>query len=350
MTGYEVRVLRDPGAVQLLRAEWDQLADRCGLGFASRPSYGLTWFSALGKGELAVTRVTRDGRLVALAPLHRRSVLGQDVLRWLGHGLGTIGEVLAVDADAAAALWDHLATQAATLQLTHVRLDDVATLALRRHRQWQVELTVDDRVPLVELPPGSTAATLRSKRSLTRLARYRNALADQGRAFEVELVDDVEGLRARWDDVARVAAAADQGRGRTDLCAAPWDRFTRELLEQEAQAGRLLLVGSVVGGRWASHEVGLRVGGVLHLWLSRFDPELRSFAPGHLLAEHMVDRSAELGLTGLDMGLGENDYKLAWAGTGYDVGTVTAFPVGSSSVRARAVLAGAGLRGRLRRS
>jgi CelD/BcsL family acetyltransferase involved in cellulose biosynthesis len=84
------------------------------------------------------------------------------------------------------------------------------------------------------------------------------------------------------------------------------------------------------------------------LWLSRFDPEARSYAPGHLLAEHMVNRSEELGIHALDLGPGENDYKLAWAGAAYDVATLTAFPAGSIRLRTRAGLLAGRLRSELR--
>jgi CelD/BcsL family acetyltransferase involved in cellulose biosynthesis len=345
---HDVRVLQDGAALQDLLPEWEELSARCGQGFASLPSYGLSWFRALGRGTLAVTAVRRGGRLVAVAPLHRRAILGQDVLRWLGHGLGTVGELVTEDVAAATAVWDHLLTTGSALQLTHVRLDDVGTLALRRSRGWRVRVRVDDRCPTLPLPVGTTAASVRGKRSLTRLTRYRNALQTGGRPFAVEVVTDVAGLRAHWPEVVAVAAAADEGRGRTNLCAPPWDRFTLPFLEQEAQAGRLRLVGATAGGRWCAHEVGLLVGGTLHLWLSRFDPRLRGVSPGHLLAVELVDRAADLGVDGLDFGLGENDYKLAWADGGYDVGSLSAVPADGPALRARAALAGSGLRAALR--
>lgn len=335
-----VQVLRRVEDAVALVPEWDGLADRCALGFAARPSYSLTWFKALGRGELAVVTARRDGRLVAVAPLHLRRLLGQPVLRWLGHGLGTVGEVLAEDQAAASSVWEHLAAQGVPLQLTHVRLDDAGTLALRRSPSWSVRLEVDDRCPVLSLPPGIDAAALRSKRSTKRLRQYREALEREQGPFLLEVVQDAEALRRRWPDVVRVAAAADAGRDRIDLCAPPYDAFTLSFLEEEARAGRLLLVGATAGGRWVAQEVGVRTGDRFAMWLSRFDPLLSGYAPGHLVLSDLLPRAGELGLTCLDFGPGENAYKLAWAGTAYDIATLTAVPGGQRRVRARLQVAG----------
>ncbi len=322
----DVHVVGDGPDLAPLLEEWDALADRQSTGFASRPSYGLAWWRELGTGELALVTGRRDGRLVALAPLHRRTLLGQPVLRWLGHGLGTVGELLADDDEAARAVWDALAEQGCPLQLVHVRLDSRSTLALRRSEAWDVRLTVDDRCSGVPLPVGTVSSDLRGATSLKRLRRYRNALAREGRPFDVEVVDDLDGLHRWWPEVQRVAADADRGRDRTDLCGSPYDAFTLPFLEAEARAGRLLIVGGTVGGVWSAHEVGLRHGRRLDLWLSRFDPTLAQVGLGHLVAEAMVDRHDALGIDALDFGIGENAYKAAWTTTGYDVATLLAVP------------------------
>lgn len=62
------------------------------------------------------------------------------------------------------------------------------------------------------------------------------------------------------------------------------------------------------------------------LWLSRFDPELRGVAPGHLLLQHLVERHDELGISHLGFGIGENADKLAWTTTGVDVCDLVAAP------------------------
>lgn len=335
----EVEVVTSAGpALDALVPEWDELARRRGQGYSCRPTYGLSWWAELGTGELHVVAARRRGELVAVAPLHRRTLLGQPVLRWLGHGLGTVGRVVASDLVAAGVVWSVLAAERTPLQLTHVQLDDPATLALRRSAHTQVQLTVDDLCPVLPLPPGLRARDLRSGRSLKRLAGYRAALAREQGAVDVEVVTDVDALHARWPDIVRVAADADRGRGRQNLCAPPYDRFALAFLEQEARAGALLILGLTVGGRWVAHEIGVRNQVRLDLWLSRFDPALDRYPLGHLLAHWLVEQHDELGLELLDMGLGENAYKLAWTTSAYDVGTVLSAPSGLTRLRAQLAL------------
>jgi len=347
----DVEIVTARGArLDRLVPAWAALAAAHGRSFVSRPAYGLAWFGTLGgRGRLHVVTVRRAGVLVALAPLHRRTLLGQPVLRWLGHGLGTIGEVLTADEQAADALWTALAAQGAVLQLTHVRPDDPAMLALRRHRGYAHHLRIDNRCPVIPLPPGTTARALRSKHSLARLARYRNALTREDRPFRVEVVDTVDGLRRRWPDIVAVAAVADAGRDRDNLCGPPYDVFTFAVLEAEAGAGNLLVVGALVGERWVAHDIGLRTGTVLEQWLTRFDPELTKYSPGHLMREWVVDHHDQLVVDTVDQLLGETAIKLSWSRHGYDVATLTAAltaaptaaPSGLGLARARLGLAAA---------
>ncbi len=329
-------VVRGTGSeLDALFPEWTALAQASGRTFYSRPWYSLAWWSKLGRGELAVCCLRRGGRLVALAPLHRRRLAGQHVLRLLGHGLGTIGEVLAVDDAAAASLWDVVAEEAAPLQLKHVRPSDPAILALRRHPRWRHHIEIDDRCPLLHLPPGSTSRQVRSARTLRRLASYRTGLARAGSPFRVEVVDDLPGLNRRWPDMVRAAALADAESGRLNLLAPPWQAFTRTLLEREASNGTLLVFGGIVGERWVAHEIGFRHTSATVLWLSHYEPALAAHSPGHLLEEWMVDHHDELGIDTMDGLLGENSFKLSWANDGYDVATVTAATAGLVLCRAR---------------
>ena len=336
----EVDVVSSTGPeLDALVPEWDELARSCGQGYSCRPTYGLSWWAELGVGELHLVAARRAGKLVAIAPLHRRTLLGQPVLRWLGHGLGTVGRVVASDLVAAGAVWSVLASERTPLQLTHVQLDDPATMALRRSAHTQVLLTVDDLCPVLPLPAGLRARDLRSARSLKRLAGYRTALEREQGAVDVEVVTDLDGLHARWPDIVRVAADADRERSRQNLCAPPYDRFTLAFLEAEARAGGLLVLGLTVGGRWVAHEIGVRHRTRLDLWLSRLDPALDRYPLGHLLAHWLVEQHDELGVELLDMGLGENAYKLAWTTSAYDVGTVLSAPSGLGRVRAQLALA-----------
>lgn len=324
---YEVEVVTEPGdRLKQVADEWSTLAARHGRDFYASPAYSLSWWSHLGSGQLAVVCVRRNGKLVGLAPLHHRKLAGMRHARLLGHGLGTIGEILVADDDAATRLWDFLAEDGAPLQLTHVRTDSAAILALRRHPAWDLHCVVDDRCPLVQMPPGSIARDLRTQRSLRQFTRHRTALEKAGTPFGIEVIVDLEGLTRRWDDIVRVAAIADAGTGRQNLFAAPWVGFTRAFLQAEAEDGNLLIVGATAGGQWMAQDVGIRRGPVLAQWVSRFDSAFSRQSPGHLIQEWLANHHDELGIDTIDALLGENAFKLAWANGGYDVATVIAAP------------------------
>lgn len=332
----EVRAVHEVGAeLDALVPEWDALARRHGLDFACRPSYALAWWVELGSGRLEVVTARRDGRLVAVAPLHRRHVLGQPVLRWLGHGLGAVGELVAEDEAAASAVWAWLADRGTPLQLTPLRLDDTGTLALRRAERLEVRLDVDERCLVLQLAPGSRASDVRGTRSLKRLASYRGALARQDLPLAVELITDLEGLRRAWPEIVRVAADAARDRPGPNLCAPPYAELTRRFLEQEARAGALVVAGVTVGGRWAGHLVLPRSGRSLSLWLLRTDPVLGRYGLAHLLMEQLVDRHDEVGVERIDLGVGESSFRSPWSNTAYDVATAVAAPRHAGVVQAR---------------
>lgn len=328
--------------LEALLPAWSALSDELGESFYARPWYSLAWWSELGKGELAVYCVHRGSRLVALAPLHRRRLLGQPVLRLLGHGLGTVGEILVVDNSAATALWQAIADDGAALQLTHVRPDAAAILALRHHPRWQQRVEINDRCPVARLSRYSTARDLRGQRTLRQFARYRAALDRASTPFdvEVEVVDDLDGLERRWPDMVRVAALADADGRRQHLFAAPWVSFTRRFLEQEANNGTLLVLGGTAGGQWVAHDIDFCTGQTLTQWVSRFDPALAARSPGHLILEWLVNHHDDLYVDTIDALLGENSLKSLWANSGYDVATVTAATTELTVARARLGLAG----------
>lgn len=320
--------------------EWTVLADSCGRSFYGRPWYSLSWWSQIGRGELAVFWARRAGRLVALAPLHRRRIAGQEVLRLLGHGLGTIGEILVEDEAAGQALWEFVARDGAALQLTHVRPDDAAMLALRRHSQWRQHIEINDRCLARPLPKGVATRDLHSKRTLRHLARHRRDLERAHGPFRIEVIDDVLGLRSRWPDMARVAERADANRDRLNLFGPPWAEFTRTLLEHEATHGTLIILGATAGGRWFAHQVAFRHHAEMALWVSRFDPAYAAYRPGHLIHEWLVDHHDERGVASFDSLLGEDSFKLSWTNTGYDVATLTAATTRLTLCRARLAIAG----------
>ncbi|MEV4216858.1 GNAT family N-acetyltransferase [Nonomuraea sp. NPDC049725] len=96
------------------------------------------------------------------------------------------------------------------------------------------------------------------------------------------------------------------------------------------------------GPRLLAAHFGLRAGGVLHWWFPVYDPEFARLAPGWMLLRELVSAAPALGVTRIDLGRGEDEYKRR-AKTGETQvcqGVVTRNPVrraaASAETRARA--------------
>ena len=92
----------------------------------------------------------------------------------------------------------------------------------------------------------------------------------------------------------------------------------RHLLHTRETAFSGILSGVYAGDRLLAAHFGIRADGVLHWWFPVYDPELSSLAPGWILLRELVIASPELGITRIDLGRGEDNYK-RWAKTGEDI-------------------------------
>ena len=305
--------------------EWDDLAEGLSQRVATRPSYALAW-NRVGRGRTAVCTIRRHGRLVGLAPVHARTRFGVTALRLPAHGLGTIGSFLATDEAALGDLLDGIADRNMALQLDHVDLTDPLLAMLRASPRWSVDVVATEQCLTIDLAAGQGAESLRGRRTLKTLSRLERALERAGTPATVEVVCEPDHLAQRWPDIVAVAAAADEHSGRDDFCAPPLASFSRPLLDAEARAGRLLVVGLLVGGRWSAHEIMFRTGSTAEMWMARFHPDVRRYQPGQLLQRRLADRHDHLGVERFDYLFGTSEFKSQWANGGYRVGSIVAVP------------------------
>ncbi|MGR6912901.1 GNAT family N-acetyltransferase [[Actinomadura] parvosata] len=106
------------------------------------------------------------------------------------------------------------------------------------------------------------------------------------------------------------------------------------------------------GPRLLAAHFGIRSGGVLHWWFPVYDPELARLSPGWILLRELVGAAPALGVTRIDLGRGEDEYKRR-AKTGESVvcqGIVTRNPVRRAAVTALARAREMARNGRFRRS
>ncbi|MDV8056357.1 GNAT family N-acetyltransferase [Rhodococcus sp. IEGM 1343] len=312
-----------------LRDEWDALAERVGTVFSSRRSYALNAPRPAGS-ELVFVHVRRGTRLVALAPMFVTRLGPLKVAKILGAGQGVPTELLSEDDASSRVLWDAVDRCGLIFYADSMIGDRNAVEALGAHQRWRSESIVRERVPVIDVPEGSTARDVRGHSSLKRLGKYRRQAERAGSPLTMETIRDAKHFERRWADISRLAAASTLHSDRTDYLAeeSPADpsASAKDFLAREAAAGRLTLSGVSVEGRWRAHQICVRTGARLEAWLTHYDPEVAKYQPGHQMMEWFVQSHDELDVTVLDLGVGVNDIKKSWSTSGYDVLAVVGVP------------------------
>lgn len=127
---------------------------------------------------------------------------------------------------------------------------------------------------------------------------------------EVRLVWDAQdsGLLDWLIDVKRTQYAAT---GAYDYFAMPRRRdFVHHLAETRTDGFGGVLSAVYAGETLLAAHFGLRDGAVLHWWFPVFDRSHAELAPGWILLRELIAAAPELGLARVDLGPGEEDYKL----------------------------------------
>jgi CelD/BcsL family acetyltransferase involved in cellulose biosynthesis len=317
----DVEFITDAVAARDLAEEWSSLAAEVGRVPFGLPELALVWWETLGPGRLLIGTVRdRAGRLVVLAPWHERSIAGRTVVRWLGHGLGSVGEVLvsAGHERSAAALWEAVVADRRILDLVEYRHAGGGLTELRRGDAWDLCVTVRDRCPVVDLAGVDSAAdVVAGRRSLRKkLARVGRRAADVD--FSVDVVTDPLLLDAAWPELVAVSDLAEADRPRLDFFSPPMAEFTSRAFRDAAGAGALVVFVARVDGRAVAFDVAFRCGDVLADWMGRMDPRAADLWPGYLLLNEVIDWSCREGIGAVDLLLGESAYKSHWTEGGYD--------------------------------
>ncbi|MET0238122.1 MAG: GNAT family N-acetyltransferase [Kibdelosporangium sp.] len=87
------------------------------------------------------------------------------------------------------------------------------------------------------------------------------------------------------------------------------DPAERELLYRLLDSGLGLLSTVHAGPHLLAAHFGIRSGDVLHWWFPVFDRKFGPLSPGWILLREVVRAAPELGITRIDLGRGEDDYK-----------------------------------------
>lgn len=111
-----------------------------------------------------------------------------------------------------------------------------------------------------------------------------------------------------------IAWKRDQYR-RTDILDHFLPPWTRRMLDQLSGRGvddgcRVVVSGLRAGEHLVAAHVGLVEGDILHYWFPTYDPAFAKYSPGTALFKQVVRHAADHGVAVVDMGYGEQPYKL----------------------------------------
>ena len=111
-------------------------------------------------------------------------------------------------------------------------------------------------------------------------------------------------------DVVRLKRGQYRATGAPDYFAVPGrQELLSSLLGTHDREFGAVLSGLYAGDQLVAAHFGLRSDAVLHWWFPVYDPDLARFGPGWLLLRQLVLAGPDLGVTRIDLGRGDDEYK-----------------------------------------
>jgi CelD/BcsL family acetyltransferase involved in cellulose biosynthesis len=316
-----------------IEAEWDELADRVEAVPFLRPSWIRCWARAFGTGDVEVHTVRRDGRLVALVPLHRPAVRApafktepfplsarpgtlRATANWQSPKFGP----LATDAAAAEALARGLFARRPPLVSLAFTTEDHGWLeewrAAALEKRYRVLTQALTPAPYVAVEEDWEAFTRRLDGKLLRDLRRRERRLREEASVTVEVSEGRERLHELLDDGFGVEHSGWKLAKGSAIDSRPATRgFYTEISEWAAEQGWLRLAFLRRDDRAIAFQLGIEHGGVYYFLKGGFDPDYSRFAPAKLLVQAMLARAFSVGLTRFDFVGGAEPWKLEWTGT-----------------------------------
>lgn len=283
------------------------------------PSFAMPWWRHLGQGQLALTTARADtGELVAIAPLHSRRLLGARVVRWLGHGVGAVGHIVGVP-EHAQTLWQRLVDTDFAFDL----VDVPASAQPAQLPNVTIGRTAENACPFASLEPGwslddylTGSHRKRARRELSRVAKR---LDTAGAALRVAVHRTAGEVASALPDVRAIFDASEAAQPRLHLLAGDLEPFFIEALHEAAARSQLALLVAYIDDRPAAFDVLVTVGSTSYTILGRYHPAEREWGVGHVLMRDMAAEALARGSARLDLQIGDDDYKQAWADERYRV-------------------------------
>jgi len=310
--------LRD---VKAIRNDWIALGQKAGVGPAMTAPVALAWLEHLNKGTPhVITARNQAGELVGVVPLHRRSIAGAGLLRWIGHGLGTIGEfVVHPDvSDLDTALTRVLSNQRGCVtELVDMSRSGAGFASLTREPRLHHSLTSHDTVPVVDLRGVDSAASYLAQPGRRKL-RQNMARADRADAStSVAVVEDADQFLETVALVESANRAAEAAKPRLNFFVGAHRSYLIDSIGDSMRLGRAAILVLRSHGQVCGFLVCSMSGQTAYAWVARFDPGASDIAPGHQLIRAGIDWSIGHGMETLDLQIGDDPYKLRWSSDAY---------------------------------
>lgn len=162
--------------------------------------------------------------------------------------------------------------------------------------------------PILDLTAGTPVC---SKEQMSQFARKRRKCEREVGSLEFEMsATDPEML----DLCVAWKSAQYRKMGTADLFARQWSRTVVEALSAY-RGDEFAGVTSVLrfGGRPVAAHFGIRARGILHWWFPAYDPVFSTYSPGILLLLEIISAAQDHGISTIDFGKGDAQYKRQFA-------------------------------------
>ncbi|MDR3448278.1 MAG: GNAT family N-acetyltransferase [Alphaproteobacteria bacterium] len=339
----EFETLSNFAQVEAIAPEWRALYERAGHGVFGRFEWFRIWWDHLGqsgKGELRIVIARKDGKLVGVLPLAVRRGGVLRFVEYAGHEVFDYGDVLAENADVAAALWIY-ARQAVAHDI--VLIKDVHEGALSLGLLRGILQQRDSRKNYFlrfDCPSGEAWLAAQSRklrgdaRRKTEKMQARGPVTlhvyKNGDPVPGQVIDALYAQKAAWF----------KARGASGVFSCPAVKgFLHGLAQDAASRGMLYLAWMSCGDTIVACHMGFIRSRVLHLYHTTYDADFGAFSPGNSMMIETIKSAIDAGLIELDFMRGDESYKQRFAS-----GTrALAVFVAGGSLLGRAAVWGAGL-------
>ena len=333
LSSLELGIVTDRDGLAAIRADWIDLAARCGL--PQQVFQDHDWLSIWsrhyldGRTGLLVVTGRREGRLALVWPLAWRSVLGLRVLSFMGEPVSQYGDAIVdrtlSDADLNKAFDYVAALPAAVLALRRVRADAAIEPLLRRrlgppaniqHAPYIDFGGIADVETFQRRYPGKSRSSRR--RHLRRLEEQGAVrFAHHGPSAEAEvLVARAIGFKRAWArQTGAVAAAIKDPR---------FERFFRAAASGEGPCPALRVSVVTCADTVAGVEISVACKGRLFGHVLAPSPDFARFGLGGLLAGQAILSACEQGYAIYDTLAPADSYKRQWTDALVEIGDYTA--------------------------